>query len=273
MIEVPLIDLNDGHKIPQIGLGTWKATDRKELEQALKTAFEAGYRHIDTAQAYGNETYIGDFLRSASMKRDDLFITTKIAVQNFGHKRALNSFKISLSNLQTEYVDLLLLHFPVTGLRKKTWQAVEEILAEGKARSIGVSNYTIRHLEEMRGFAKVMPAVNQIELHVFLQQPELIKYCQQNNIIVEAYSPLARGHDFSNQTIQLIADKHHKSYQQIMLKWLLQKGLVIIPKSVTPERIRQNIDLFDFDLSEAEMNSIEALDRDMRVCWSPVHVP
>lgn len=273
MSNIPNLKLNNGREIPQVGLGTWKITDNNELQVAFKAAIKAGYRHIDTAQAYGNEELIGRAMQNNGVQRKDLFITTKIAVQHFGYKRALKSVDDSLNNLQTDYVDLLLLHFPVTGLRKKTYQAAEEVLAAGKTRAIGVSNYTIRHLEEMSHHAKVKPAVNQVELHVFLQQPELIKYCQDNGIVVEAYSPLARGHNFNNPTIQQIADNHHKTYQQIMLKWLLQKGLVIIPKSTHPERIKQNIELFDFELDSQEMSQIEKLDEDLRTCWSPVHVP
>lgn len=271
-MSVPLIKLADGRTIPQVGLGTWHL-DGESVSTAFDAAMEAGYRHIDTAQAYGNERQLGEAWRKSGLKRDKLFITTKINVTNFGYGRAKSAFGESLENLQTDYVDLLLLHFPVPLLRKKTWQALEEIHAAGKARSIGVSNYTIRHLEELEGHAKVKPAVNQVELHIFLQQPELVKYCRDRDITVEAYSPLAHGTPMDNQTIAGIAKKHGKTYAQIMLRWCLQKDFVVIPKSATPSRIRENIDLFDFELDDEDMEALAGQDQDMRTCWSPVHVP
>jgi diketogulonate reductase-like aldo/keto reductase len=207
------------------------------------------------------------------LAREDLFITTKIKNSNFGYKRTKASIEGSLQKLGTDYVDLLLLHFPVTLLRKKSWQALEEIQAAGQAKSIGVSNYTVRHLQEMKGYAKVKPAVNQVELHVFLQQPELLEYCRSEGIAVEAYSPLAHAQANDNEVIQKIADKHGKSYAQVMLRWCLQQDLIILPKSKTPSRIRENIDVFDFELDADDMAQLKEQDRDLRTCWSPVHVP
>jgi diketogulonate reductase-like aldo/keto reductase len=273
MSKVPSLKLADGHTIPQIALGTWQSTDAKQFKTAVDAAIQAGYRHFDTAQAYNNERFLGQAWHDSGLKREDIFITTKIAVQHFGYDKARRTFADSLQNLQTDYVDLLLLHFPVPVLRKKTWQALEEIQVAGSARSIGVSNYTIRHLKEMQDYAKVLPAVNQVELHVFLQQPELVRYCHENDIVVEAYSPLARATVQDNKTIQKIADKHHKTYAQIMLRWLVQQNLVILPKSVTPGRIRENIDILDFQLDAGDLKLLAAQDRDMRTCWSPVHVP
>jgi diketogulonate reductase-like aldo/keto reductase len=272
-MKIPKLIMNDGNQIPQIGLGLWQVKDRAEFDTAFNTAIKVGYRHFDTAQAYENEQYLGEDWRASGLKREELFITTKIAVQNFGYKKAKRSFDESLRKLQTDYVDLLLLHFPVTILRKKSWLALEEIREAGQAKSIGVSNYTIRHLEEMKNYAKIMPAVNQIELHVFLQQPELIKYCQANDIVVEAYSPLVRGRGMDDPTIVKIAKKHGKSPAQIMLRWCLEQDLVILPKSVTPERIKQNLDVFDFKLDKADMAELAKLNQDMRTNWSPVHVP
>jgi diketogulonate reductase-like aldo/keto reductase len=272
-MKVPDLKLADGHTIPQVALGTWQNKDEAEFQTAFKAAIEAVYRHFDSAQAYDNEQYLGNAWQQSGLKREELFITTKIAVQHFGYRTAKESFAESLKKLQSDYVDLLLLHFPVPVLRKKTWQALEEIQAEGGARSIGVSNYTIRHLREMESYAKVKPVVNQVELHVFLQQPELVKYCQENDIIIEAYSPLARGRVMDNPAITQIAQKHGKSYAQIMLRWLIEQGFVILPKSVTPERIRQNIDIFDFKLDAADLKLLAAQDQNLRTCWSPVHVP
>jgi diketogulonate reductase-like aldo/keto reductase len=194
-------------------------------------------------------------------------------VAHFGYHNAKKTFEESLAKLQSDYVDLLLLHFPVTLLRKKSWTALEEIQAAGKAKSIGVSNYTVRHLEEMKEYAKVTPAVNQVELHLFLQQPELVEYCKKEGIVVEAYSPLAHAKEMSNEVIAGIAARHNKTYAQVMLRWLIEQGLVVLPKSVTPGRIQENIDIFDFGLDDEDKTTLTGLDASMRTCWSPVHVP
>ena len=261
------------NNIPRIGFGLWKVKDDAEFFQTFRLAIEAGYRHFDSAQIYANEHLLGEAWQQSSIDHQDLFLTTKINVSNFGRKRTLRSFEESLTKLQTDYVDLLLLHFPVTGLRKKSWLALEEIQAAGKARMIGVSNYTIRHLEEMKSYASISPQVNQVELHVFLQQPELIEYCQNEGIVVEAYSPIAHAKDMTNQTIQRIADKYDKSYAQIMLRWCLEKGLVVLPKSVTPQRIKDNIDIEDFALDSDDMAALAECDQDLRTCWNPTFVP
>lgn len=274
MTDVPKLKLPGGQAIPQIGLGTWQSKDQVKFQEAFKVAVKAGYRHFDSAQVYDNEHMLGEaWKKSRGLKREDIFITTKIAVQNFGYHKAKQSFAESLEKLQSDYVDLLLLHFPLSLLRKKAWQALEEIHAEGQAKSIGVSNYTIRHLEEMKDYAQVLPAVNQVELHVFLQQPELVKYCQDNGIVVEAYSPLARANIMDNTVVAQIAEKHNKTYTQIMLRFLIERGLVVLPKSVTPKRIQENIDIFDFKLDAADMAALVEEDSNQRFCWSPVHVP
>jgi len=272
-MDIPAIKLHDGNEIPQIGLGLWKVRDEAEFNTSFEAALANGYRHFDTAQAYNNEQFLGAAWHKSSLPREDIFITTKIAVEHFGHKHALKSFEDSLANLQTEYVDLLLLHFPVTLLRNKTWQAAEEIKAAGKAKSIGVSNWTVRHLQELEKHAQEMPVVNQVELHVFLQQPELIDYCHERNIAVEAYSPLAHARSMDEPVISEIAEKHGKTYAQVMLRWCVQRGLIILPKSVTPSRVAENIAIFDFELDEADMAKLAKLDRDLRTCWDPTHVP
>lgn len=259
--------------IPSVGFGLWKVKDDQEFFKTFSSALEAGYRHFDSAQIYGNEHLLGEAWQNSGFKREELFLTTKINVTQFGYRRTHKSFKESLKKLQTEYVDLLLLHFPVTGLRKKSWQALEEIHQAGQAKIIGVSNYTINHLEEMKQYAKLLPQVNQVELHVFLQQPELIKYCRENKIVLEAYSPLAHGKVMDNPTVQKVADKHKKSYAQVMLRWCLEKDLVVLPKSVTPERIKQNIDILDFKLDSADMKQLAGLDQNLRTCWNPTLVP
>jgi diketogulonate reductase-like aldo/keto reductase len=270
---VPKITLSDGNEIPQVGLGLWQVKDEAEFNQAFEAGVAAGYRHFDSAQAYGNEQMLGAAWKESGLGRSDIWITTKIAVEHFGHKHALSSFGDSLKNLQTDYVDLILLHFPVPVLRKKSWTALEEIKAAGQAKSIGVSNYTIKHLEEMKKYAQEMPAVNQVELHVFLQQPELIKYCREHNIAVEAYSPLAHAKSMDEPAIAEIAKKHGKSYAQVMLRWCLQTELIVLPKSVTPSRIQENIDLFDFELDADDMQHLTTLNKNLRTCWDPTHIP
>lgn len=273
MSGIPDISLPGGKDIPQVGLGLWKVKDGTDFYTAFEAAIKAGYRHFDSAQAYDNEHLLGEAWRNSGLKREELFITTKIKVDNFGYNKTKRIFAESLKKLQTDYVDLLLLHFPVTLLRKKAWQALEEIQVAGGATSIGVSNYTIRHLEEMNSYAKVMPAVNQVELHVFLQQPELIKYCHNQGIVVEAYSPLAHGQVMDDPVVARIADKHGKSYAQVMLRWCIEQDLVVLAKSVTPSRIQENIDIFDFNLDEDDRADLRGCNRDLRTCWSPVHVP
>jgi len=270
---VPDIELNDKNKIPQIGLGLWQVRKETDLKTAFKAAVDAGYRHFDTAQAYHNEQMVGRAWKESGLKRDELFITTKIAVVNFGKDHTLRAFEESLEKLQTDYVDLILLHFPVTLLRKKSWPVLEQLQKEGRAKSIGVSNFTIRHLEEMKEYSNITPAVNQVELHVFLQQPELIDYCHEHGIAVEAYSPLAHAKDMDEPVIEQIAKKYNKSYAQIMLRWCIEKGLIVIPKSVTPNRIKENIDIFDFTLDHDDMAQLNGLERNLRTCWDPTLVP
>jgi len=264
------ITLNDGNKIPGIGFGLWKNKDEQECVESIKLALQTGYGHLDSAQAYGNEQFVPAGIEAAGLKREDVYITTKIAVTNF--TRVEKSFEDSLKNLKTDYVDLLLLHFPVTILRHGAWKHLEEIHAAGKAKSIGVSNYTIKHLEHLLKDCKIKPVVNQVELHVFLQQPELVEFCKQHGIVVEAYSPLAHGHGLDDPVLTEIAKKHGKTTAQIMLRWCLEIGTVPLPKSVTPERIKQNFEITDFTLDEGDMAKIKELESNLRTCWDPSHI-
>lgn len=272
-MSIPSITLSNGVSIPQIGLGTWQVTDKAVYDTMFTAAVEAGYRHFDSAQAYHNEQFLGTDWQAANLQREETFITTKIFVSNFLPKKLKCSFSKSLNLLSVEQTDLVILHFPVTILRKKAWQVLEEVYEAGQTRAIGVSNYTIKHLEEMKQYARVMPHVNQVELHVFLQQPELLDYCRENGIVVEAYSPLAHAKANDDQVVADIAKAHGKTYAQIMLRWCVEQGLVVIPKSVTPSRIRENAEIFDFNLSADELEKLSHCDRDLRTCWSPVHVP
>ena len=272
-MSIPVITLANKVVIPQIGLGLWQITDPSEFKAAFDAAVSAGYRHFDSAQAYHNERLLGEAWRASGLDRKDIFLTTKIHITNFGPKKTPRSYEISLEKLQTDYTDLLLLHFPVTVARKKAWLELEKIKAAGKAKAIGVSNYTIRHLEEMKSYAKEMPAVNQVELHVFLQQPELVQYCLEHSIVIEAYSPLAHGKGIDDATLAKLAKKHDKSAAQIMLRWCVQNGFVVLPKSVTPGRIQQNSAIFDFELDADDLEVIKTLDRNHRTCWNPTLVP
>lgn len=270
---VPKLKLNDGSTIPQVGLGLWQVKDDQSFFDVFNLAWRSGYRHFDTAQIYDNEEALGQAWTGAGIKREDIFITTKISVTHFGSTLTRKSFATSLKKLQTDYVDLLLLHFPVTGMRKGSWLELEKIQAAGQAKSIGVSNYTVNHLEQLKHYASIIPAVNQVELHVFLQQAELRDYCRTNGIVIEAYSPLAHAKDMQNPVIAQITQKHRKSYAQVMLRWLVQQDLVVLPKSVTPERIKANIDIFDFQLDENDLQQLAKLDKDLRTCWDPSHIP
>ena len=266
------LKLNSDTAIPAIGLGLWLITDREACISSVNAALEAGYRHFDTAQAYENETYTGWALANSNVPRKERFITTKISNDNQGWDELIPSFEASLKKLQTNYVDLLLLHFPVTETRRPAWRQMEELHQDGRAKAIGVSNYTITHLKELLAECSVPPAVNQVELHVFLQQPELVKFCQDNNIVVEAYSPLAHGEGMDNPVLVELAKKHHKTAAQIMIRWCIEVGTVPLPKSETPERIKQNIEVFDFELDKDDMAKLATLNSNLRTAWDPTHV-
>lgn len=271
-MTVPSLKMNDGKTIPQIGFGLWRNKDEAECKASVKHALEAGYTHFDTAQIYGNEAFLGAALKEQKAKREDLFITTKIWNDNLWWNDLISSFEDSLKNLQTDYVDLLLVHFPVPELRRPAWRKLEEIYHSGRAKSIGVSNYTVKHLEQLLSECSVKPVVNQVELHVFLQQPELVKYCRDNDIIIEAYSPLAHGSKMQHPVLDEIARKHEKTNAQTMIRWCIDMGTVPLPKSTHKERIQENFDVFDFELSPEELEAIAKLDEDYRTCWDPTNI-
>lgn len=274
---LPTIKLNNSNSIPQIGLGLWQMDNEKECRTAVEAAINAGYRHFDSAQAYGNERFLGDGLQDAyqqnpGLEREDIFITTKLRNENQYFDGVIPSFDESLDNLQMDYVDLFLVHFPVTELRRPAWHKMQEIATSGRTKDIGVSNYTIKHLEELLNECDIKPAVNQVELHVFLQQPELRQYCDDNGIIVEAYSPLAHGNGLDDPILVEIGSKYGKSSAQIMIKWCAQNNMVVLPKSITKERIESNIDIYDFELNEEDLAKIASLEKDFRTCWDPTNV-
>ena len=269
----PTFKLSNGVAIRGVGLGTWQINDENMCLETVQIALKDGYRHFDTAQVYGNEQYIGHALKDSGVSRNELFITTKIWILNFLPSRVIPSFNKSLDKLQTDYVDLLLLHFPVSKLRHTAWKKMEEIHDSGKAKTIGVSNYTIKHLERLLKDCRIKPAVNQVELHVFLQQPDLLKYCESQGIVVEAYSPLAHGYGLNNPLLVRLAKKHNKSAAQVMLRWCVEVGTIPLPKSSTAARIAENIDIFDFKLDKADLAELTELDANHRTSWDPTKIP
>jgi methylglyoxal/glyoxal reductase len=267
------VELRNGVKMPVLGLGVWQSAPGEETRRAVAEALAAGYRHVDTARAYRNEGDVGAAIRDAGVPRAEVFVTTKLWNADHGYDRALRAVDKSLESLGMEQVDLYLVHWPVEGLRRDTWRAMEQILADGKARAIGVSNYTIRHLDEVLGHAKVPPAVNQVEFNPFLFQRELLAHCLRLGIQLEAYGPLARAHRMDHPALQRIARKHGKTPAQVLLRWGIQHDLVVIPKSVRPERIRENADLFGFALDAEDTAALDAIDEGYRTSWDPTGVP
>ncbi|HKB85752.1 MAG TPA: aldo/keto reductase [Ignavibacteriaceae bacterium] len=266
------IKLNNNIEIPRLGFGVYLAKPGKETFNAVTWALEAGYRHIDTARAYKNEGEVGKAIKESSIKREDVFVTTKLWNQDQGYESALKAFDASLDDLGFEYVDLYLIHWPVEGKRRESWRALEKIYSEGRAKSIGVSNYTIKHLKEMDGYTAIKPVINQVEFHPFLYQEDLLEYCKIKEVRLEAYSPLARAEKLDNPDINEMAKKYSKSAAQIMIKWSLQHDLVVIPKSVHKERIKENADVFDFEIAENDMEKLNSLNEELRIAWDPTHV-
>jgi methylglyoxal/glyoxal reductase len=261
--------LNNGVKMPWFGLGVWKAQEGEEVEQAVKSALQHGYRSIDTAAIYKNEAGVGKAIRESGVPREEIFVTTKVWNSEQGYDSTLRAFEESLRLLGLEYVDLYLIHWPVKGKYKETWKALETLYKENRVRAIWVSNFQIHHLQDLMADAEVKPAVNQVEFHPLLTQKELLSFCKENDIQLEAWSPLAQSRILSNETIRAIADKHGKTPAQVVLRWDLQHEVVTIPKSVKKERIRANADVFDFQLTPEEMEQIDALNQDKRIGPDP----
>jgi len=259
------VRLNNGVEIPWVGLGVFKSPPGRETEQAVRWALEIGYRHIDTAALYANESDVGRALRDSGVPRDKVFITTKVWNTDQGYKETLKAFDASRRLLDIDVVDLYLIHWPIKGKYKDTWKALEKLLADGKTRAIGVSNFLTHHLEDLKAGATVQPAVNQVEFHPFLVQKELLDYDQKAGIRHEAWSPLTRGRSLDNPVFAEIARKHDRTPAQVVLRWHLQLGVVIIPKSVHHERILENSKVFDFSLDDSDMQRITALDTGTRI--------
>ncbi|MRN55085.1 aldo/keto reductase [Paenibacillus monticola] len=261
--------LANGVQMPWLGLGVYKVKAGQEVIDSVKAALKAGYRSIDTAALYANEEGVGQAIQESGVARDELFITTKVWNSDQGYESTLAAFDTSLNKLGLDYVDLYLVHWPVKGKYKDTWRALEKLYSEGKARAIGISNFQIHHIEDLLADATVKPMVNQVELHPLLSQVELREYSIKQGIQIEAWAPLAQGHLLDNEVIKEIALKHNKSLAQVIIRWDLQNGIVTIPKSTNEQRIIQNADVFDFELSAQEIASIDALNQNHRFGSNP----
>lgn len=270
-MTVPDVTLNNGVAMPQLGFGVWQVAD-ETAEKAVTIALNVGYRSIDTAKLYYNEEGVGRAIRASGLPREELFITTKLWNDEHAYDRALRAFDDSLTKLGLDYLDLYLIHWPVPdqGLYVEAWKALEAIYVSGRVRAIGVSNFTVRNLDLLLAETQTVPAVNQIELHPRLAQPELRAYHARHGIATEAWSPLGSGKGLlDDQILAVLAAKHGKSPAQVVLRWHIQLGNIAIPKSVTPARIAENIDIFDFELDADDMDAINAMDRGERIGPDP----
>ena len=272
MGPIPSITLNNGQAIPQFGFGVFQIPP-KDTAAAVSTALEAGYRHIDTAEMYGNEAEVGEAVAASGLDRGEVFITSKLNNDAHEPEAAREAFDATLKALGVDYVDLFLIHWPLParygGDFVSTWQTLEEFYREGRARSIGVSNFQPQHLRRLHGQTDIIPAVNQIEAHPYLTQDDVRAFCAQHQIAVEAWSPLGKGSVLDDPVIGRIAERTGKTPAQVVLRWHIQRGDIVFPKSVTPERVRENIDIFDFELSGADVNDITLLNKNERTGPDP----
>lgn len=294
MIDAKLA-LNDGRKIPRLGLGVWRIPNGRKCEGAVLAAFEAGYRHIDTASFYGNEESVGVAIRASGISREEIFVTTKL--WNSDHASSERALETSLRRLKLDYVDLYLIHYPVPQ-RLRSWRALEKLQQQGKARSIGVSNFTIRHLTELLAQTGIVPTVNQVEFHPYLYQRELLEFCVARGVVIEAYSPLTQGERLSDRKLLAVAKKYPRaspspvrrmmkipfmsdasrgdgtrSTAQILIRWAIQHDLVVIPKSANPSRIRENAEVFDFEITDEDMRTLDRFNENLRTSWDPTNAP
>jgi diketogulonate reductase-like aldo/keto reductase len=265
--------LNNGVQMPWLGFGTFRIPEGDETYTSVRHALDAGYRSIDTAALYENEVSVGRAVRDSGIPREEIFITTKVWNDDQRRRRVLQAFEESLTRLEMDYVDLYLVHWPVPETFVETWGIMEEIYRSGKARAIGVSNHLVHHLEAILKPGAVVPAVNQVEFHPYLQSRELHAFCRQRGIQLEAWAPLMKGKGLSEPVLQEIAARHGKTPAQVVIRWELQKEVVAIPKSVHRERIYENRDVFDFSLDEEDMRRIDGLERDQRYGAHPDRIP
>lgn len=265
--------LNNGVPMPVLGLGVYQTPPGRATRDAVLAAFDAGYRLVDTARIYGNEADVGEAISASDLPRDGIFVTTKLWNADHGYDEALRAFEASRRRLGLAYVDLYLIHWPVHEARLESWRALNRLLKDGRCRAIGVSNYMVRHLDELVGAEDVVPAVNQIEVSPFLQPRAAIARSKGLGIQVEAYSPLTKARRLRDATLREVSDRVGRTPAQVLLRWSLQKGFVVIPKSARPERIRENAAVFDFELGSADMDLLDGLDEGLHTGWNPEAAP
>ena len=268
-IKIPITKLYNGVGMPWLGLGVHRAGVGSEVVSAIQCALQAGYRSIDTATYYQNEHGVGKAVVESGIPRDDIFLTSKVWNTDQGYHSTISAFEASLEKLQTSYLDLYLIHWPQSKLTFETWKAMEELYEKGKIRAIGVCNFLIPHLKRLMENSRIKPMVNQFEFHPELVQPELLQFCKDNRIQPEAWRPIMKGRVNEIEFLQELSDKYQKTPVQIVLRWDIQKGVVTIPKSVTPERITSNADIFDFELSADDVARIDKLDKNVRLGEDP----
>jgi len=267
------VRLSNGVEMPVLGLGVYQMSSGGQAKTACLNAFAAGYRLIDTASMYGNEKDVGAAVAQSGLDRRDLFITTKLWNDDHGYDQTIKAFKRSQAALGLDSIDLYLVHWPGGGSRKETWQAMEKLYHEGKCRAIGVSNYTIAHLQETLAYADVVPMVNQVEFHPWLFQKDLLEFCKKEKIQMEAYSPLSRAKNLDSPMLKRVGSHYGKTPAQVMIRWGVQHGLVEIPKSTHKERIGENANVFDFQIDDLDMKEIDSVDKERRVSWDPSTIP
>jgi methylglyoxal/glyoxal reductase len=265
--------LKSGVEIPVLGLGVFQTPPGPVTQKAVRYALKVGYRHFDTAALYGNEEDVGQAVRDSGVPRDQVFVTTKLWNDDQGYDSALRACELSLRRLGLGYIDLYLIHWPVPELRDESWRALVEVQKRGKCRAIGVSNYTVRHLRELLDSSEKGPDVDQVEFNPFLYQKELLRFCSGEGIQLEAYGPLTRGNRLSHPTVVEVARKYSKTPAQVMIRWSLQRGVVAIPKSIHSERIKENAEVFDFEISTADMSKLDSLNEDLHTVWDPTDEP
>lgn len=267
---IPNIKLNNGKTMPILGLGVYDPQPNQNLCEAIGWALEMGYRLIDTATIYKNEAEVGRAIGQSGLNRDQIFITTKVWMDDMGYDTTFRAFEQSLKKLNTDYIDLYLIHWPEKTKRRDTWQALEAIYEQGGAKSIGVSNYYQPHLEELFSYANVKPAVNQFELSPYCYLSNEVAFCQSNDIVVQGYAPVVRGKKANDERLIAIAQKYNKSTFQVLIRWGLQHGAATIPKSVTQSRLKENMEVFDFEISAEDMALMDTFFDDTRVAWNPM---
>ena len=268
--QIPYLTLNNGVAIPQLGLGVYDPRFGEDTYQAVRDAIEIGYRHIDTASVYRNEDQVGRAIRDCRVPREQLFITTKVWDSDHGYQKTLAAYDRSLRTLGLDYVDLYLVHWPVSATRKETYRALEHLYREGRVRAIGVSNYLVPHLQDLLSYAEIIPAINQVELTPYLYNPETVALCKEVGIQIETYSPLIRGRKASDPQLVAIAEKYNKTTYQILIRWALDHQFATIPKSSKRNRIVQNFNVFDFTLSQDDLNLLDSFSDGTRVAPDPM---